>query len=312
MCTSIDSGKVTGCRSRYAIEGIRFRLEELDPSSLTKLSQTTRDALADLTTKNDPASLSKLRNWLAHICIGTEELAGASGDLFKLADGESAYLTYGALDALHPETLTDCDVPLALLYWPDGGVKFVDMWSVRRRPFSGPLSPVWPLPLSNRRHAEAEAAFLQFQKQADDLFGSKLSDSVLSAVKATDYFRYLPAAGVLPLAGKKGSRGLSLMSFTSGLTLRDRIALQALPLPDRVYIEGAKLERLMRDSLAYPPIDLNSSELTWFYLVRENIQAVDTAASKPPQPYLVFANGQIPYMGYARFDLNRWEYSNYA
>jgi hypothetical protein len=312
MYSTIDNGKVTGCGSRYAIEGVQFRLEELDVSSLTKLSQTTRDALADLTTKEDPASLSKLRNWLAHICFGTEELAGVSEDPFKLAGGESAYVTYGGLDALYSETLTDCDVPLALFYWPDGGIKFVDMWSVRRRPFSGPLSPVWPLPLSNRRQAEAEAAFLQFQQQAQDLFQSKLSDSVLSAVKATDYFRYLPAAGFLPLAGKKGSRGVSLKSFTSGLTIRDRVALEALPVPDRVYIEGAKLEGLMRDSLAYPPIDLNSAELIWFYLVRENMQAVDKAASKPPQPYLVFANGQIPYMGYARFDLNRWDYSNYA
>jgi hypothetical protein len=317
MWSSIDKGKVVGCGSRYAIEGVQFRLEELKLSLLTGLSPSTRDALADLTSKKDPASLSKLRNWLAHVCLGTEEVTRFLRDPFARISEQtlrtSPFLSYGALDAMRASgNLTCCDVPLALMHWPKGGVQFVDMWSVRRRPFSRPRSSAWPLPLSDRRQAEAEAAFHQFESQAEDLLRSKLSDGVLSALKATDYFRYLPAAGILPLAGKKGSRGVNLMNFTSGLTLRDRGALQVLPVPDRVFIEGAKLERLTRDSLAYPPIDLNSGELIWFYLVRENIQAIDKAAFNPPQPYLLFANGQIPFMGDARFDLNYWEYSNYA
>jgi len=312
-----SGGKVVGCGARYAVEGVQFRLEELKVSSLTGLSQSTRDAVAQLMTQKDQASLSKLRNWLAHVCLGTEEVAGFLRDPFTRISGQrlntSPFISYGALDAMSGSgSLACCDVPLALLYWPKGGVQFVDMWSVRRRPFSRPRSSVWPLPLSERRQAEAEAGFHQFENQAEELLRSKLSDSDLSAVKATDYFRYLPAAGILPLAGKKGSRGVNLMNFTSGLTIRDRVALQALPIPDRVFIEAAKLEALMRDSLVYPPIDLNSGEMIWFHLVRENIQAIDKAAFKQPQPYLVFANGQIPCMGDARFDLNYWDYSNYA
>ncbi len=303
-----------GCGARYTVEGVRFRLEELPLSSLTGLSQSTRDALAARMTKDDAATLSKLRNWLAHVCLGTEELARFAAAPFARTRAQgssvSSYLNYGALDALSGK-LTSGDVPLALLYWTKQGVQFLDLWSVRRRPTPPTVSNTWPLPLSPRRSLEAEAAWLQFQAQVDDLWRSKLSNGELYALKASDYFRYLPAAGFLPLAGK-GARGLNLLNFAAGLTIRNREALQALSFPDRFYIEGARLERLLRDSLAYPPIDLNQGELIWFYLVRENIQAVDGAGLNPPQPYLVFANGQMPFLGEARFDLNRWGYSHYS
>jgi hypothetical protein len=244
MCTSIDSGKVTGCRSRYAIEGIQFRLEELDLSSLTKVSQTTRNALADLTTKADPASLSKLRNWLAHICFGTEELAGVWGDPFKLSDGESAYLTYGALDALHPETLTDCDVPLALLFWPVGGVKFVDMWSARRR-IVQPASSLFPVHIGQRRLAEAEAAFLQFQDQILAMLG----EANPAAITVVSRLRYLPAAGYLPVNPGE---------------FDGKVFLQGLEIEESE-VDPAFLRLLIHQSWFMEPIDLNAAPLIHVY-----------------------------------------------
>jgi len=51
--------------------------------------------------------------------------------------------------------------------------------------------------------------------------------------------------------------------------------------------------------------------MIWLYLVRQNRQAVaDSSAPKPP--YALFASGQLPFFGDARFDVNRWDFSNYG
>jgi hypothetical protein len=71
------------------------------------------------------------------------------------------------------------------------------------------------------------------------------------------------------------------------------------------------LERTIRASLAFAPIDLLAKEVIWLYLIRENIQAVDAGGSKAPVPYVVFTSGNVPYQGNARFNLAHWSYSNY-
>jgi hypothetical protein len=319
MYSTIDNGKVTGCGSRYAIEGVQFRLEELDVSSLTKLSQTTRDALADLTTKEDPASLSKLRNWLAHICFGTEELAGVSDDPFKLAGGESAYVTYGGLDALYPETLTDCDVPLALFYWPDGGIKFVDMWSVRRRPATSSGIPApWSVYLSERRLREAEAMVLQFEEHIEWLLEAPSFARV--KILADQYFRYLPPVGLLPIISG-AFKGIDLPTFFSGRPLRE---------PE--HIDTPLVYSLVKEAVNYEPIDLSDDQTTiWLY--RTWLESVPATKSSKPEftsmqrtplaaasaervqsvrPYVVFASPYMPHAGVARFDLARFDQDAFA
>lgn len=315
-----DSGKVVGCGARYETEGVKFRLEELQISDLTGVSQDTRDALTELANKSDAASVSKLRNWLAHVCFGTEELGGFVQDPFARIAGQpsssSAYLKYGALDVLRDAgDLTCADVPLALLHWPKGGVQFLDMWSVRRRPIPRPRSSTWPLPLSERRLAEAEAAFSQFQCQTEWLIQSIANQSKLASMKATDCFRYLPSCGILPITadfvkkyqaeGKAAQafsgkeKGLDPMKFLEGLTCRDP-----------VFVEGARFDSLVHESLHYPPVDVNSKEMIWLYLVRENVELSEQA--RPLQPYLIFTIGHMPFHGEARYDLSRWDYSNYS
>lgn len=106
---------------------------------MSDVSGTTRDLLGQLVTRSDAASMSKLRNLLAHLCFGAETRAGFSRDPFKRVGGRSPYITRGVLDVLRSlKSLTDCDVPLAIIYWTADGIRFVDMGSVRRRPVSGP------------------------------------------------------------------------------------------------------------------------------------------------------------------------------
>lgn len=277
------------CNRKYILEGATFRLIQLDFRRDLNLSN------AEL---NNP---NQLRNVVAYKCFGVEDVAAQS---FLSNPFGPQVEKYGVLDNLRPNRLTDCEVPLALLHWKDGrdgkdkaGIKFIDLWAVRRRITKPSVSDSWNFVVGDRRRSEAEAMFLQFQAQIADLVQS----GGLSAVAATQYFSFLPSVGILPVAASRSQSGFAMGKVFSGLTVRGP-----------AFIEGAKLESLIRLSFTYPPIDLSSGELIWLYQVRENMEAVDYNPGNPPQAYLVFASGHMPYLADARFDTARWDYSNYA
>jgi hypothetical protein len=292
-----EVGQASGCGSRYAVEGIRFRLEELRLTQLDRLDAASRQALTALLDRNDAAGLSRLQNWLAHLCFGTGELADFPGDPLAPTGNRSRYLNYGVVDALRAAgQLTDCDVPLALLYWPVGGVRFVDGWAVRRRPVPPPRGDTWPWSLG-RRPLEVEAAIWQFQAQLDQLLSSTLSDGLLATLQAPDYFRYLPPVGLLPVSND-GSRGFEIAAFFSGQPHRE---------PE--YLEGAGLRAVLELALAYEPLDVSASELVWLYRIRQNAQAIDQGSTV--RSCVLFTSGQLPPMAAARYDVARWSYSQY-
>ncbi|MCO6435108.1 hypothetical protein [Nitrosomonas nitrosa] len=295
-----SDGKVISCNSRYAVEGVKFRLEELKITELTKLSQATRKEILELMTKSDMASLSKLRNWLAHICFGTEEMNEFLRDPFARIGSKSPYTSYGAINALHASgQLTDCDMPLALLYWTPTGIQFLDMWSVRR-----PLTPVgeknaFASLIDEHRLAVRQAMLQQFQDQIADLAPP---NSTLGTKTAQIYFRYLPSVGIIPLAEETRISDAQATRFFNGMTYRSP-----------VFVNATRLEKLLRESLGYPPIDIQSGEMVWLYRVREYKMAIDFANSDTlSQLYLVFASGHLSYIGDAQYDLAHWNYGNYA
>jgi hypothetical protein len=297
-----SNGQVTGCGSKYAVEGIQFRLVELPltAAALPRVSAATIAMLNNLLAASGTPSLSKLRNLVAHLCFGTEELIGFVQDPLSRTAGQSPYTTYGALDDLHINgTLTDCDVPIALLYWTSLGVQFLDMWSVRRGLVQPQHSAVWPLPVSERRRVEAEAIFLQFQEQMNWIVQRPdLTSIQLASIRASDYFRYLPPAGLLAL-GQGAFRGIDPANF-----------FDQLPHRPPIFIDGAVVRALMTEALPYEPIDLTAGELMWVYKSWQNAKAIDDGATL--QPYVIFSNGLMPYMALARFDVARWDYSNYV
>ncbi|WP_143123911.1 hypothetical protein [Nitrosomonas ureae] len=288
-----SDGKVVSCNSRYAVEGVKFRLEELKITDLTRLSQDTRDGILELMTKTDPANLSKLRNWLAHICFGTEEQMEFLRDPFARISGKSPYTGYGAIDALHAkDQLTDCDVPLALLYWTPNGVQFLDMWSVRRK--------VTKSNIADRRVSEAEAVISQFQFQIEQIRNDPKGNP--GAIEAAKCFKYLPSVGVVPIFSTNFPLGFHQDLFFEGIIHH--------PI---VHIEDARVEALMRNALCYPPQELKSRVMVWIYRIRENAQASSGATGQiAAQPYLIFSTGHMPYMGDPHFDVNRWNFSNWA
>ena len=165
--------------TRYLVEGVQFRLIGLGSTNL--------------------GDLGTLRNRLAYACLGVGVTDAFARDPFNPLNPFSQ--GYGPLDGLRatgesPGTLTDCEVPLALIYWtPSGGLEFIDMWSVRRRITEPPTGTRWDMLLSDRRRAESEAMILQFQDQIAEM----VIKFDLTGATATDYFRYLPPVGILPV-----------------------------------------------------------------------------------------------------------------
>jgi hypothetical protein len=318
MTSASSTGFAASCGSRYAVEGAQFSLlplgvsNDTDPTTLRgqaaqifcKLNPLWNQlaATSDAGTKASLQSqiapqLSKFRNLMAHLCFGTDKFSSFAANPFGRSKGDSLLAEYGLLDDLRDiGVLTDCAVPLALVYWTSAGIQFVDMWSVRRPVFAPPASAAWAPLAGRRREVEGLAMFLQFQSQIAGLL-KNLSASAINNLTATDYFQYWPPMAFVPI---QGARGFSEQQFLTGLIYRSPY-----------FIEGAKLCAIFVPSYECKPIDLTSGELIWTYLVRENIQAIDNAGGTPSQEYLVFASGHTPFEGKARFDINRWNYANF-
>ncbi len=228
-----DEGVARGCGDRYRVEGIRFRLVPVDLGNADLVGEEIRE-LAGANVSDQLDKVSKLRNLLAHRCFRTKMLAAFPEAPF------SALQPGGLLDALlGNEALTEADVPLALLYRANETMQFIGMWSVRRRPVRPRVDEEWPFHTGQRRIAEAEATFLQFQEQLDWLGANPLD---LSQAQAADYFRYLPAAGYLPIPGE------AARSFFSGFPI------------DRFATDRATLRALIHRSWFLDPIDLADAE----------------------------------------------------
>ena len=232
-----------------------------------------------------------LRNRIAYACFGTDALAGVVADPFG-----TPVTKYGLLDTLRTQTLSDDEVPLATIGWSiDDGIQFIDLWSVRRRMTRRSPEGAWASLVSDRRRAESEAMFLQFQAQINEIVTLPSPEHV----SVDDAFDRLPPIGMLPIAG--GSRpGLDLPTFFARATTRGP-----------AFIEGARLEALVRSALAFAPIKPASDELIWLYEVHENRDS-RVWTTTVGGPYVVFASGYVPYVADAQFDLSHWDYANYA
>jgi hypothetical protein len=263
------SNEPAPCNVAASVEAVRFRLIRL---ALTPAELTDKD---------------HLRNRIAYACFGAGALAGFVSNPFG-----AALARYGLIDTLREQTLGDDEVPLGVLGWAiSDGIQFVDEWSVRRRVVRRGATTDWSLLAGDRRPGEGEARLLQFQDQLDDI---ALREPAPSLFEARSRFRLLPAAGLLRVG--PGSFGTS--NFFAGMKVRGP-----------AFIEGAKLEAVLRQSYAYPPIAITNPEAVWLYVVRENVQASGAVGTSQ---CVVFANGHTPYAADARADLSYWNYANFA
>jgi hypothetical protein len=239
------------CNTKYLIDGIQFRLLKLDIDD-EDLSDTVR-----------------LRNRLAYKCFGVDDSSYVGWWTDPFGDHDT---TYGLLDSLRPKILTECDVPLALMYWTStDGVVFVDMWSVRRNATT-PGSNEDVLPVTTpRRQSEGEAMFRQFIEEAADI----LEANTCSAYDVDD-FSFLPPIGLLPVSGSGSAKGFDPARF---------FASRGSGTP--TVIGQNELITLMRKRICYPPIDVQKMDVIQLYWVRENLLAVQSGDAE--QLFLIFA-----------------------
>jgi hypothetical protein len=309
--------EAASCNTAYSVEGVRFRLFPVPIES-----EDVDDA--------------DLRNRLAYRMFGQQDpdRLGFVRDPFAAADAE-----YGELDALR-HACFETDVALAIVFWQPGeGLRFIDMWSVRRRATPASPSTSHASPMLDRRLADAEARFLQFEDHVGGLFRAA-SDP--ASIVATTGFRFLPPAGIVPLPTPT-----AYATFFRGLKYREP-----------VYIEGAHVPGLLHEALSYPTIDTGSGEALWLYVVRENAQRprfrppifdiglgrfdlirevalgpslgfrgsstaamasaivggprqISTQSALTPS-CVIFTTGHLRYRGDARFDLAYYDFANYA
>ncbi|HYJ03869.1 MAG TPA: hypothetical protein VEX43_01965 [Chthoniobacterales bacterium] len=264
------------CNSQFNSEGVKFRLLRLNVAA--------------------GANASQVRNAVAYQCFGLRETSAndfAQGALTRTPPSRRG------IEALVPSGyLTTGDVPLAIIEWKAGGIGFVDQWPARRRISRPAASVLWDPLLGDNRLAEGEAMLAQFQDQIGDLRAVVNADRT----RAVEHFRYLPPVGIVPLANNRFANGF-----------HDELFFDTITRHPLVHIEGARLEALLRAALHYPPVDLNSRVMLWVYRVRENEQAV-TKANTPPfvQPHMIFTTGHMAFMGDPHYDVNRWDFSNWA
>ena len=267
---------IARCNTHHAIEGAQFRLIQLGLNA---------EELGDT---------EHLRNIVAYKCFGIDNTKPAISFPVDPLGITSPRQTL--LDDLRPRLLTDCDVPLALINWTSTeGIKFVDMWSVRRRVFAPSAATEWQTVTSEERSSVTEAMILQFADHLKELRAAGLD---LESMAVTQHFNYLPPMGLLPVSRLRFG-GVIVNNFFSGFAHRE---------PE--FIDGKLLRVLLKEAVHHEPIDLSQGEMVWLYKSWQNEQVF--VKNESVQPYVIFASAQMPYLWAARFDVARWNLSNYA
>jgi hypothetical protein len=257
-------GNVSGsCNTRYKLDAVQFRL---------------------IPVTNVPTSVSSalLRSQVAYQCLGIADSLG-----FLLNPWASIPQRTSLLDALRMlrPGLTDCDVPLAMIYWTTAGIQFIDRWCVRRALTPSGASARWPVLMSGRRDSEAGAMFFQFQEQIEDIL---LTETNVDQLRVTDRFVFLPPAGMVPVRATGSPAGFNVQQFFTGIAP-----------PAIATIDGILLRSLFAEAAQHEAINPASVGRVHLYLPFENLRAVETGLVN--QLAVVFASPAMRSRGAARF-----------
>jgi len=309
-----STGVAASCGSAFATAGVQFRLLQITldtagsplQASLFQLANQIQSQLANNASQVSVApALSQLRNGLAYACFGTEQVEQYATDPLDFLSQASPFSSYGAVDQSRAAgLLTNCEVPLALLYWTPAGIQFVDMWSVRRRITREPATRKLPLLEGDRRVSEAEAMLLQFEDHMQSLLAGP---SALNTISADNYFLFLPAAGMVEVTSN-GIDAVTTGAQLTGFVLPTFFGVHASR--DIATTNGNLLRDLFEDALYQEPIQLSSTGEIQLYLVWENLQAVN--AGTTARLAALFASGALRYRGIARYGTAKWNLSRYA
>ena len=173
------------CNIDAVAEAVQLRLLRVEATLLASLGLDANPVGA--------AALSRWRSAVAYACFGYPDLQNAH-PLIGTAPASG-----GLIDAMRLGALSECDVPLALVYMTASqGIAFVDAWAVRRRVAGEPASRAWSAWFGPGLDALGEAQLAQFQQQL-----LEIPSASLAGLKAGDWFSWLPPAGFLDSTGAR-------------------------------------------------------------------------------------------------------------
>ena len=272
-------GDAASCNVDREIAAVSFRLLQVRQHLLAGMSQAD-DAF---------------RNQAAYACFGPGVLGSWPVNLLARGRRQDDLIA-----RMSEYGLSQRDVPLALIAFTGAlDLRFIDVWAARR-PCSladdaNPRGAALASMAAPWRFAAGRAMLAQFQ---DHLAALRTNPAAFADVRARTHFPQLPPAGMLPQMTAEEATG-----FFGGMTIRGPVHLNA-----------AQVEPLLRESMSAPAIRSASNEVVWLYAVAENlIEGARAAADDTrPDPYLIFASGNLPYRADARFNLHRWNYANFA
>lgn len=217
------------CNTDALVDAVQFRLLRVDQGLLAERALDANPVGA--------AAVSKWRSQVAAGCFGSPGLENAHR-MVGIAPAPDL------LAAMRLRGLSDCDVPLALVYLTASqGVAFVDRWSVRRRVAGQHAAPPWSAWVGPQLEALGEARLAQFQDQLLEVPAASLS-----GLRAADWFGWLPPAGFLEASG---ARQLDWSAF-----LGDRKPVRTVPLAP------GDVRALLSQALRRDPVALGSATAT--------------------------------------------------
>lgn len=220
------------CNSRYSAEGVKFSAFRLNlPANAT----------------------ARARSVLAQACFGLAPDISSSGWPGSLP------AQYGLEKLVPPGFERDYHVPLAVFEWTNAGtVGFVKRWPVRRRMVRPSAVEQWAYFTSERRVAEGEAMFLDFQ---EDLA------AVGSGGFAGDSFSFLPPGGVLPgdplrkISGTRAGFGAIMLPVIQPAW---KTFLGPLAPAFATPIDASLWSRLLRDTFTREPVAIPAKDAKTF------------------------------------------------
>ena len=272
------------CNTDVVLETVQFRLLAIDPF---------------LTGETLP-NQNLLRNYIAYKCFGTAEMQKFFADPFGIKID-----SYGLMDEMREKTLSKSDVPLAVVNWTSSGIKFVEMWAVRRRVTSLSENGSWSFLVSDRRQSESEAISSQFADHIQDI---RFKEANLDAITAVSRFNYLPPVGLLPVKVPVG--GLNIKNSAASKGFAPQTFFGQPGTKEVAMLDASRLRRLINESFQHDPIDLKQDKKIRLYLLWENVRAVESGSST--QLILIFTKQTLPYSGTARFGYAEFDLSRFA
>ena len=204
------------CNTDTIVEAVQFRL-----------IQVKRSLFPDL-----DVGAPSFRNAIAYRCFGAGAEASWFTDLLGAGPRQD-----DLVEALRQNAVSDVEVPLALLFFTGAAdLQFIDLWSVRRPVAPRETGSGFESLASQHRLALGQAMFLQFQGQVADLAPP---NGDLGSFTARGNFRFLPPAGVIPVAEETDSTDAQATKFFKDMTYRGP-----------AFIDAARIEGLLRESFA--------------------------------------------------------------